>query len=56
MSRRTRNQETLAATLRIAHLAQIEALTAPGLTREERLQRRELLWLHMDWIDACVRG
>jgi hypothetical protein len=39
MSNRTIKQTSALADLRIAHEAQIEALTAPGLTDEERVIR-----------------
>jgi hypothetical protein len=39
MSNRTLKQSSALAELRIAHEAQIEALTAPGLTDEERVRR-----------------
>jgi hypothetical protein len=39
MSNRTEAEVTFAAELKAGHLAQIEALTAPGLTREERIWR-----------------
>ena len=38
MSNRTIEQADLAAELRISHLAQIEALTKPGLSDKERLE------------------
>jgi hypothetical protein len=39
MSNRTEDQSTFAAELKAAHLAQIEALTMPGLTKLERIER-----------------
>jgi hypothetical protein len=39
MSNRTEAEVTFAAELKAAHLAQIDALTAPGLTRRERVRR-----------------
>lgn len=39
MSNRTAEQASPLAELRVAHEAQIEALTAPGLTDEERVRR-----------------
>lgn len=39
MSNRTQAEVTYAAELKAAHLAQIEALTAPGLTDDERTKR-----------------
>lgn len=39
MSNRTETDVSFAAELKAAHLAQIAALTDPGLTREERLER-----------------
>jgi hypothetical protein len=39
MSNRTDKQISKMASLRAAHLAQIEALTAPGMNKRERIER-----------------